>query len=67
MKCFICKYYKSYRYGAFDKYAYVTFANTATEALGLCLEQEGMTSADDWDISEIDQTVGANFIDCQNA
>ena len=66
MKCFICKYYKRYGYGAFDEYAYVTFANTATEALGLCLEQEGMTAANDWDISEIAQTVGANFIYSQN-
>ena len=66
MKCFICKYYKSYGYGAFDKYGYVTFANTATEALGFCLEQEGQTSDDGWDIVEVDQIVGANFIYSQN-
>lgn len=52
--------------GAFDKYGYVTFANTATEALGFCLEQEGQTSADGWNIEEIEQSVGANFIYSQN-
>lgn len=66
MKCFICRYYKSYGYGAFDEYGYVTFANTTSEALGLCLEQEGNTSADNWDISEVDQAVGANFIYSRN-
>ena len=67
MKCFICKYYKSYGYGAFDEYVYITFANTETDALRFCLEQEGNTSSSDWDIVEVDQTVGANFIYSQNA
>lgn len=62
MKCFICKYYQRFGYGAYCEYHYVTFANTASEALGMCLEQEGNSVAKYWEIDELECVAGATLV-----
>lgn len=49
---FLCSYYKSYGFGAFDEIYAMCFANTEQEALGLILTEYPKTDVKNWSIVE---------------
>lgn len=60
---FHAEYYWSGGRGGYDEKHYVIIANTEIEALGLALEAEPKTVADNWSITKVDtDTSGAIFI-----
>lgn len=63
IKPFMCYYYRSYGYGAYDDIMCITTANTESEALGLVLQYYPETQATYWGIGETDcSTIGVEHI-----
>ena len=60
-------HYSYTRWGETTTKAYVVVANTPVEALGLVLDAEPQTDAEDWKIRQIDLTKSeAHYIDSYN-
>ena len=68
MKTFIGKYRWYGSYGAYASFDYIVVANTESEALGLLLETEPKTTADDWNLEEVDTTeAGTIFVNSSSS